>query len=97
MGWTPAYPPFTLYQQFQPVTVSNPLAGMGAAIGVRNGSQVTSVDQLYNATIKCKQLRAVEFACTSQFPYKSQITQNNVNAVVFAYGSVKHLEAIASG
>ena len=84
-------------QQFQPVTVSNPLAGMGAAIGVRNGSQVTSVDQLYNATIKCKQLRAVEFACTSQFPYKSQITQNNVNAVVFAYGSVKHLEAIASG
>ena len=31
------------------------------------------------------------------FPYKSQLTQNNCNAVVFAYGSLKHLEAIVSG
>ena len=85
-------------QQFQPQPVTNPLAGMGAALGVRNDSQVISVDQLYSATIKCKQLRAHEFAATaSQFTYKSQLTQGNCNAVVFAYGSFKHLEALASG
>ena len=85
-------------QQFQTQPVTNPLDGMGAALGVRNDSQVTSVDQLYSATIKCKQLRAHEFAATaSQFTYKSQLTQNNCNAVVFAYGSFKHLEALASG
>ena len=86
------------HQQFQPA--SNPLAGMGASLGFRSensGQVINSVDQLYAATVKCKQLRAHEFAATAQFPYKSSLTQNNCNAVVFAYGSFKHLEAIMSG
>ena len=84
--------------QFQPA--SNPLAGMGASLGFRSenhGQVINSVDQLYAATVKCKQLRAHEFAATAQFPYKSSLTQNNCNAVVFAYGSFKHLEALMSG
>ena len=88
------------HTQQQPV-VTNPLEGLGAALGYRNSvaqpQVITSVDQLYAATIKNKQLRAFEFAASSMFPYKSQLTQNNCNAVVFAYGSLKHLEAIVSG
>jgi hypothetical protein len=97
-GLIPDTVPLGQQQQHQPVT--NPLAGMGVALGVRrnDSSQViNSVDQLYAATITCKQLRAHEFAATAQFPYKSQLNQNNCNAVVFAYGSFKHLEAIKSG
>ena len=52
---------------------ANPLEGMGAAMGFRKDSQVSSVDQLYAATIKSKKLRAFEFAQNSQFPYKSQV------------------------
>ena len=75
----------------------NPLTG--AALGMLgNGTnQVTSVDQLYRATTINKQLRAYEFAATGQFPYKSQLKQDNVNSICFAYGSFKHLEAIKSG
>ena len=87
--------------QNQQPAVTSPLEGMGAALGYRNTvtqpQVINSVDQLYAATIKSKQLRAHEFAASSMFPYKSQLTQNNCNAVVFAYGSLKHLEAIVSG
>ena len=94
------FPGFSTHanQQFQPV--GNPLAGMGAALGYRSentGQVISNVDQLYAATVKSKQLRAYEFAQTAQFPYKSSLTQNNCNAVVFAYGSFKHLEALLSG
>ena len=76
----------------------NPLSGMGAALGnLRNDQVISSVDQLYNATTVNKQLRAYEFASTGQFPYKNQLKQDNCNAVTFAYGALKHLEAVKSG
>ena len=78
----------------------NPLAGMGVAIGNLNSSgqnQVTSVDQLYSATVINKQLRSYEFAATGQFSYKSQLRQDNCNSISFAYGSFKHLEAAKLG
>ena len=77
----------------------HPLTGMGAALGMpgNGNNQVTSVDQLYRVTTVNKQLRAYEFAATGQFPYKSLIKQDNVNAISFAYGAFKHLEAIKSG
>ena len=60
-------------------------------------NQVTNVDQLYRATTVNKQLRAFEFASTGQFSYRNQLKIDNVNAVTFAYGALKHLEAIKSG
>ena len=56
-----------------------------------------SIDQLFAATTVNKQLRAYEFAATGQFSYKNQLKQDNVNAVSFAYGSFKHLEAAKLG
>jgi len=53
-----------------PAPVSNPLAGMGAAMGYRNDSPaqvINSVDQLYAETVKCKQLKPFEFHGTSLF------------------------------
>ena len=44
-----------------------------------------------------KQLRAYEFAATGQFSYRNQLKIDNVNAVTFGYGALKHLEAIKSG
>ena len=58
---------------------------------------MTSVDQLYGATIVNKQLRAYEFAATGQFPYKSSLNQDNCNAITFAYSTFKHLVAAKSG
>ena len=58
----------------------NPLSGMGAAMGnsgLQRTTQVNSVDQVYAATTVNKQLRAYEFATTGQFPYKSQLNQDN--------------------
>ena len=86
----------------QPFDMANPLAGMGAALGTQglgrtNSQVINSVDQLYAATTVNKQLRAHEFAASAQFPYKSQLNQSNCNAIAFAYGSFKHLEAIKSG
>ena len=76
----------------------NPLLGMGAALGNLQSNQViNSVDQLYQATTVNKQLRAYEFASTGQFPYRNQLKQDNCNAVTFAYGAFKHLEACKSG
>ena len=60
-------------------------------------NQVTNIDQLFRATTVNKQLRAFEFAATGQFSYRSQLKIDNVNAVTFAYGALKHLEAIKSG
>ena len=60
-------------------------------------NQVTNVDQLYRATTVNKQLRAYEFASTGQFSYRNQLKIDNVNAVTFGYGALKHLEAIKSG
>jgi len=42
-------------------------------------------------------LRAYEFASTGQFSYHSQLKQENINAIAFAYGSFKHLEACKTG
>ena len=81
----------------QSVPPLNPLAGMGAALGTLRNDQVISVDALYAATTVNKQLRAFEFASTGQFPYKNQLKQDNTNAVTFAYGAIKHLEAVKSG
>ena len=58
---------------------------------------MTNVDQLYRATTVNKQLRAFEFAATGQFSYRNQLKIDNVNAVTFAYGALKHLEAIKGG
>ena len=72
----------------------NPQYGLGT---VQNDQVISSVDQLYAATTVNKQLRAFEFASTGQFPYKNQLKQDNCNAVCFAYGAFKHLEAAKSG
>ena len=83
----------------QEVPPLNPLTGMGAAlgaIGVRPNN-VSTVDQLYAATMRNKQLKAYEFAATGQFCYKSQLRQDNTNAITFAFGSFKHLEAAKLG
>ena len=44
-----------------------------------------------------KQLKDLEFAQTGQFSYKSQLKQDNLNAIFFAYGSSKHSEAAKLG
>lgn len=77
----------------------NPLAGMGAALGATGGVRlnVSTVDQLYAATMRNKQLKAYEFAATGQFSYKTQLRQDNTNAITFAFGSFKHLEAAKLG
>ena len=74
----------------------NPLttSGMVGNVGVNN---VSTVDQLYAATMRNKQLKAYEFAATGQFSYKNQLKQDNTNAITFAYGSFKHLEAAKLG
>ena len=73
----------------------NPLNGMGTALGA--GNNVSTVDQLYAATMRNKQLKAFEFAATGQFSYRTHLKQDNTNAVTFAYGSFKHLEAAKLG
>ena len=76
----------------------NPMFGLGGTQNLGLGSnQVTSVDELFAATTVNKQLRAYEFAATGQFSYKSQLKQDNTNAVSFAFGSFKHLEAAKQG
>ena len=74
----------------------NPLStgGIGGPVGVNH---VSTVDQLYAATMRNKQLKAYEFAATGQFSYKHQLKQDNTNAITFAYGSFKHLEAAKLG
>ena len=73
----------------------NPLAaGMAGNVA---GNNVSTVDQLYAATMRNKQLKAYEFAATGQFSYKNQLKQDNTNAITFAYGSFKHLEAAKLG
>ena len=72
----------------------NPIAGMTVAASATN---VSTVDQLYAATMRNKQLKAFEFAATGQFSYKHQLKQDNTNAITFAYGSFKHLEAAKLG
>ena len=47
--------------------------------------------------MRSKQLKAFEFAATGQFSYKNQLRQDNINAITFAYGSFKHLEAAKLG
>ena len=77
----------------------NPLDGMGDSLRNLQQNQVviSSVDQLYKATTVNKQLRSFEFASTGQFSYRSQLKQDNINAVCFAFGAFKHLEACKSG
>ena len=60
-------------------------------------NQVSSIDQLYRATTVNKQLRCYEFASTGQFSYRNQLKAENCNAIAFAYGAFKHLEALKSG
>ena len=43
---------------------------MGGSVAVNN---VSTVDQLYAATMRNKQLKAYEFAATGQFSYKHQL------------------------
>ena len=58
---------------------------------------MSTIDQLYAATVQNKQLKPYEFATTGQFKYKSQIRQNNCNAILFAFGAFKQLEAAKMG
>ena len=78
-----------------------PLQGMGQAVGSLQTNQVSqtinSVSDLYAATKIKRELRAYEFASTGQFPYRAQLKQDNVNAVSFAFGAFKQLEACKSG
>ena len=85
-------------QQVPPLN-PNPLDGMGASLRSLQNNQVVinSVDQLYRATTVNKQLRCYEFASTAQFSYRNQLKQDNCNAVTFAFGAFKHLEACKSG
>ena len=84
-----------LQQGVNNVPPLNPLAtGLGGAVAMNN---VSTVDQLYAATMRNKQLKAYEFAATGQFSYKNQLRQDNTNAITFAYGSFKHLEAAKLG
>ena len=81
--------------------LGNTLEGMGNLVhsgGPHQQNQViSSVDQLYRATTVNKQLRCYEFAATGQFSYRNQLRQDNCNAVTFAFGAFKHLEACKSG
>ena len=81
----------------QNVPPLNPLEGLSQHQQRSGQNQVNSVDQLFRATTVNKQLRAYEFAATGQFHYKNQLKIDNVNAVTFAYGAFKHLDAIKSG
>ena len=84
-----------LQQGIRNVPPLNPVAGMAGAVGATNN--VSTVDQLYAATMRNKQLKAFEFAATGQFSYKNQLKQDNMNAITFAYGCFKHLEAAKLG
>ena len=88
-----------LHENVQNVPPLNQFAGIsplgGSAVSVRN--QVSTVEQLYAATMRNKQLKAFEFAASGQFSYRSQLKQDNLNAILFAYGSFKHLEAVKLG
>ena len=84
-----------LQQGINNVPPLNPVLGMTG--GLANTNNVSTVDQLYAATMRNKQLKAFEFAATGQFSYKHQLKQDNMNAITFAYGSFKHLEAAKLG
>ena len=66
---------------------------------VQGSTQVSrsSLDSLLNATIKCAQYRASDFAKIGNFSYSNQIKQNNLNLSLFSYGSIRHLLALADG
>ena len=82
----------------QNVPSLNPSAGItGQPPGLNSNQVSNTVDQLYAATMRNKQLKAFEFAATGQFCYRNQLKQDNINAVLFAYGSFKHLEAVKLG
>ena len=86
-----------LHQEVRNVAPLNP-AGVGSLPGVAvQSNQVRTVEQLYAATMRNKQLKAFEFAASGQFSYKNQLKQDNLNAILFAYGSFKHLEAAKLG
>ena len=86
-----------LQQEVRNIAPLNPLSGMGQSSGTSNQVSNSTVDQLYAATMRNKQLKAYEFAATGHFSYKSQLKQDNLNAILFAYGSFKHLEAAKLG
>ena len=85
----------------QNVPPLNPLDGMGpylrSNLNISGHQVINSVDQLYQATTVNKQLRCFEFASTVQFSYRQQLKQDNCNAVTFAFGALKHLEACKTG
>ena len=64
-----------------------------------DSSQVScvSLDSLYSATVKNAQYRASDFCKLGNFSYLSQIKQNNLNLVLFTYGSLRHILALNDG
>ena len=60
-------------------------------------NECVSLESLYNATIKYKQYRALDFCKLGCFNYSSQIKANNMNLALFSYGSIKHLLALMDG
>ena len=81
----------------QDVPALNPVVAPPQGLNVVAPNQVSTVEQLYAATMRNKQLKAFEFAASGQFNYKNQLRQDNINAITFAYGSFKHLEAAKLG
>ena len=59
--------------------------------------QPVSLESLYNATVKFKQYRALDFCKLGCFSYSSQIKDTTMNLALFSYGSVKHLLALMDG
>ena len=55
-----------------------------------SSSSSSNVDYLFNASIKNKQFRAIDFAKIGSFPYAGQIKPNNFNLALFSFGSFKH-------
>ena len=84
-----------LFNHVHDVPALNPSPADG--INRLASNNVSTVDQLYAATMRNKQLKAFEFAASGQFSYKNQLRQDNINATSFAYGSFKHLEAAMLG
>ena len=64
---------------------------------VQSGPSNSNVNFLFDATIRNKQFRAIDFAKLGSFPYASQLKPNNFNLALFSFGSFKHLLSLLDG
>ena len=73
---------------------------LGTQTSQEDGAQVSSsvnIDELLSATIKCKQLRAIDFVRLSNFSYINQLKPSNMNISFYSYGSIRHLLLLSNG